>query len=582
MTNESFENIVNDNRLIQSSSLTIRLQYIQQINNEINNNNSNTNNYNYAKKDYINKNNNANINDNINSNDYNESNSMIELKLKPGLVKKMSRIIINSFLDNQYNESKFINEIKLFIQLSVKIFNDYDMIEFYANYLQEILNIEFKKNIYLLSSSSSNQERLIDLCCILLKIYCDTIITSFKQIHHIPTTTHNDNDDNDGNRSTKHSGDINGDSHAVDASNGLINEVTVPTYIQSLLVIIGEQFEKLSETLSTDICTTSGRKGDSRSDSKNDDKYENKYFKHAKNHIKSVFNHFKYLPSLYVLASQLWMNLPITITTIAPILISSTTSCPTINSTIIDQTPIIAININCNAYKQSQKTAISSLLLQYFKDHHHHYHHLDPLYIQLKSILLSTYKQRVLNLSKQQASILSHPCWNLFIKLLTTEDWSSSIAPPSTSTIAITSSTTDLTSIVNNNTISDNNIENLEAIFQKTIKKAPESFSTVLLRFLSALNPSINISNYIRSIGIITIIKLLKSSDDNIRHIALYLVQLICNRFVIDIDCYQQLLQQLCEGYLGNFDYFSLDKMLAKSCIKCVDLHQSLLQYNFL
>ena len=559
MTNESFENIVNDNRLIQSSSLTIRLQYIQQINNEIINSNSDSNNYNYAKKDHINNNRNVNINDNINSNDYNESNSMIELKLKPGLVKKMSRIIINCFLDNQYNESKFINEIKLFIQLSVKICSNYDMIEFYANFLQEILNIEFKKNIYFLSSSSSNQERLIDLCCILLKIYCDTIVTSFKQIHLNPTTTHNDNNDNDGNRSRKHSGDINGD-----ASNGLINEVIIPTYIQSLLVIIGEQFEKLSETLSTDIDTTSGRKGDFRSDSKNDDKYENKYYRHAKNHIKSVFNHFKYLPSLYVLASQLWMNLPITITTIAPILISSTSSCPTINSTIIDQIPIIAININSNAYKQSQKTAISSLLLQYFKDHLHHYHHLDPLYIQLKSILLSTYKQRVLNLSKQQASILSQPCWNLFIKLLTTEDWSSSIAPPSTSTIAITSTTTALTSIINS-TISDNYIENLEAIFQKTIKKAPESFSTVLLRFLSALNPSINISNYIRSIGIITIIKLLKSSDDNIRHIALYLVQLICNRFVIDIDCYQQLLQQLCEGYLGNFDYFSLDKMLAKS-----------------
>ena len=559
MTNESFENIVNDNRLIQSSSLTIRLQYIQQINNEIINSNSDSNNYNYAKKDHINNNRNVNINDNINSNDYNESNSMIELKLKPGLVKKMSRIIINCFLDNQYNESKFINEIKLFIQLSVKICSNYDMIEFYANFLQEILNIEFKKNIYLLSSSSSNQERLIDLCCILLKIYCDTIVTSFKQIHLNPTTTHNDNNDNDGNRSRKHSGDINGD-----ASNGLINEVIIPTYIQSLLVIIGEQFEKLSETLSTDIDTTSGRKGDFRSDSKNDDKYENKYYRHAKNHIKSVFNHFKYLPSLYVLASQLWMNLPITITTIAPILISSTSSCPTINSTIIDQIPIIAININSNAYKQSQKTAISSLLLQYFKDHLHHYHHLDSLYIQLKSILLSTYKQRVLNLSKQQASILSQPCWNLFIKLLTTEDWSSSIAPPSTSTIAITSTTTALTSIINS-TISDNYIENLEAIFQKTIKKAPESFSTVLLRFLSALNPSINISNYIRSIGIITIIKLLKSSDDNIRHIALYLVQLICNRFVIDIDCYQQLLQQLCEGYLGNFDYFSLDKMLAKS-----------------
>lgn len=560
MTNDSFENIVNDNRLIQSSSLTIRLQYIQQINNEIINNNSNTNNNNYAKKDYSN---NVNINHNINSNDYNESNSMIELKLKPGLVKKMSRIIINCFLDNQYNESKFINEIKLFIQLSVKICSNYDMIEFYANYLQEILNIEFKKNIYLLSSSSSNQERLIDLCCILLNIYCDTIITSFKQIHHYVTTTHNDDDDNDGNRSRKHSGDIIGDSHGVDAStitsNGLINEVIIPTYIQNLLVIIGEQFEKLSETVSTDIDTTSGRKGDfkngkkgdHRSGSKNDDKYENKYYRHAKNHINSVFNHFKYLPSLYVLASQLWMNLPITITTIAPIIISSTTSCPTISSTIIDQTPIIAININSNAYKQLQKTAISSLLLQYFKDHHHHHHHLDPLYIQLKSILLSTYKQRVLNLSKQQASILSQPCWNLFIKLLTSEDWSSSIAPPSTSTIAITSTTTALTSMINN-TISDNNIENLESIFQKTIKKAPESFSTVLLRFLSALNPSINISNYIRSIGIITIIKLLKSSDDNLRHIALYLVQLICNRFVIDIDCYQQLLQQLCEGYLGN------------------------------
>ena len=542
MANDSFETIVNNNRLIQSSSLTIRLQYIQQINNEIINNNSNNNNNNSND-------NNDNIEkDNMNNNNNNNNNNMIELKLKPGLVKKISRIIINCFLDNQYNESKFINELKLYIQLSVNIYSHYDvMIEFYVTYLQEILNNEFKKNIYLLSSSSSNQERLIDLCCMLINIYCDAIITSTKQIHNYnATNTLIENDDTEVNTN---SNIINGDNH--DADTSAIDELVIPSYIQSLLVIIGEQFEKLSETLSTDIDTPSGKKGDI----KNDDKYENKYYRHAKYHINSAFNHFKSLRSLYVLASQLWMNLPITITTITPISpISSTTKSSSITSTVIDQTPMIAININSNAYKQSQKTAISSLLLQYFKDHHHNQQHLDPLYIQLKSIVLSTYKQRVMNLSKQQASILSQPCWNLFIKLLTTEDWSATIAAaPTTSTIAITTTTTATTFIAN--TISDNYSENLETIFQKTIKKAPESFSTVLLRFFSALNPSINISNYIRSIGIMTIIKLLKSSDDNIRYIALNLVQLICNRFVIDIDCYQQLLQQLCEGYLGKFDF---------------------------